>query len=389
MLRRAAPVVLIAALGVLIGWYVVYSRRVVEQLQREAAIESVMYARVFRALSDTSETVAATALLDIAEHIREKGVPVVITDLDGRPTNARANVPDEINADSARLAAYVRRLDAENPPVELPGVGTVHFGNTLLVRGMRIIPLAQAALIVLLGAAALAAVRARGRAERERTWAGMAREAAHQLGTPLTSLAGWVELLGERDGARDGGREDGMLGEALQHVRGDLERLERVAHRFERIGTPPRREDVEIVSLAERVVGYFRARAPRLARAVTIAFSAPPGGVRVRGDSVLLEWALEAVLKNALDALAGRGGSVRVDVERLEGGAVRVRVADDGPGIPRDLRPFIFDAGVSTKPHGWGIGLSLAKRIVEENHHGRLSLVPTDQGATFDVILPI
>ena len=385
MLRRAAPVVLIAALGVLIGWYVVYSRRVVEQLQREAAIESIMYARVFRALSDTSETVAATALLDIAEHIREKGVPVVITDVDGRPTNARANVPEEINADSARLMAYVRQLDEENPPVELPGVGTVHFGNTLLVRGMRIIPLAQAALIVLLGAAALAAIRARGRAERERTWAGMAREAAHQLGTPLTSLNGWVELLGERDGTP----RDPMLGEALQHVRGDLERLERVAHRFERIGTPPRREDVEIVSLAERVVAYFRARAPKLARAVTIAFSAPPGGVRVRGDSVLLEWALEAVLKNALDALAGRGGSVRVDVERLEGGAVRVRVADDGPGIPRELRPFIFDAGVSTKPHGWGIGLSLARRIVEENHHGRLSLVPTDQGATFDVILPV
>ena len=385
MLRRAAPVVLIAALGVLIGWYVVYSRRVVEQLQREAAIESVMYARVFRALSDTSETVAASALLDIVAHIREKGVPVVITDPEGRPTDARANVPEEINGDSARLAAYVRQLDEENPPVELPGVGTVHFGNTLLVRGMRIIPLAQAALIVLLGAAALAAVRARGRADRERTWAGMAREAAHQLGTPLTSLNGWVELLGERDGVR----ADPLLGEALQHVRGDLERLERVAHRFERIGTPPRREDVEIVSLAERVVGYFRARAPKLARAVTIAFSAPPGGVRVRGDSVLLEWALEAVLKNALDALAGRGGSVRVDVERLEGGAVRVRVADDGPGIPRELRPFIFDAGVSTKPHGWGIGLSLARRIVEENHHGRLSLVPTDQGATFDVILPV
>jgi signal transduction histidine kinase len=385
MLRRVAPVVLIAALGALLGWYVVYSRRVVEQLQREAAVESVMYARVWRALSDTTESVAAGALLDLARHIREKGVPVVITDPDGTPTDAWANVPEDVAADTARLRAYALRLDEDNPPVVLPGVGTVHFGNTLLVRGMRIIPLAQVGLNVLLGAAALVALRARGRAERERTWAGMAREAAHQLGTPLTSLNGWVELLADRDGDP---RVDPLLTEALVHVRGDLERLERVAHRFERIGTPPRREDVELVSLAERVVGYFRARAPKLARAVTIGFSAPPGGIRVRGDAVLIEWALEAVLKNALDALAGRGGSVQVDVERLEGGAARVRVADDGPGIPRELRASIFDAGVSTKPHGWGIGLSLARRIVEENHHGRLSLVPTDQGATFDVILP-
>jgi len=383
MLRRAAPFVLVAAIAGLLLSYVVYTRRVVEQLQREAVVESVMYARIWRALSDTTEALSTEALLDLSRYIVDKGVPVVV--MSGGAPSSWENVPGSVvggeEGRAERLREYALRLDADNPPVVVPGVGTVHFGNTLLVRGLRIIPLVQAALIVLLAAAAWSALRARGRAERERTWAGMAREAAHQLGTPLTSLSGWVELLAESPGPE-------LAGEAIGHLRGDLERLERVAHRFERIGTPPRRAAVELVSLAGRCVDYFRVRAPKLAKAVRIDFVAADESVVVQGDAVLLEWALEAVLKNALDALGGRGGAVTVTVERLLDGGARVRVEDDGPGIPRELRTAIFEPGVTTKPHGWGIGLSLARRIVEENHHGTLLLVPTDRGATFDIILP-
>lgn len=380
MLRRAAPIVLVAAIAALLLSYVVYTRRVVEQLQREAVVESVMYARIWRALSDTTEALSTEALLDLSRYIVDKGVPVVV--MSGGAPTSWSNVPARVDtADAEQLRRYARELDEANPPVVVPGVGTVHFGNTLLVRGLRIIPLVQAALIVLLAAAAWSALRARGRAERERTWAGMAREAAHQLGTPLTSLSGWVELLAETPGPE-------LAGEAIGHLRGDLERLERVAHRFERIGTPPRRAAVELVSLAGRCADYFRVRAPKLAKAVRIDFVAADESVVVQGDAVLLEWALEAVLKNALDALAGRGGAVTVTVERLIDGGARVRVEDDGPGIEREVRASIFEPGVTTKPHGWGIGLSLARRIVEENHHGTLLLVPTDRGATFDIILP-
>ena len=378
-MRRAAPVALLLAVAALLGWYVIYSRRVVEALQRDAATQSVMYARVWRALSDTSETASAAALLDLSRQIGGQGVPVVVLDPAGNPA-ANDNVPLD-NPTAADLRAFALALDRQNAPVRLEDGSTVHFGNTLLVRGLRIVPLAQATLIVLLGLAALYAIRARGRAERERTWAGMAREAAHQLGTPLTSLSGWVELLGEHD-------TDPLVREALTHVHGDLERLERVAHRFERIGAPPRREPVDLTRLGERLVTYFQARAPKLARAVTVNFQPPEEPVTVLGDAVLLEWALEAILKNALDALAGRGGTVAVAVFPLPEGGGRVRVSDDGPGIPRDQRARIFEPGFSTKTHGWGIGLSLAQRIVEENHGGQLLFVPTDRGATFDVMLP-
>jgi signal transduction histidine kinase len=378
-MRRAAPVVLLLALGALLGWYVGYSRRVVQQLQREAGMESVMYARVWQALADTTERTAVTALSDLARHIRDRGVPIVLTDQRGGLT-AIANVAVD-TADAEEVRALIASLDAQNPPVVIEGIGVVHFGNTLLVRGLRVIPLVQAGLIVLLVFAAFYAFWARARAERERTWAGMAREAAHQLGTPLTSLAGWVELLADRDG-------DQLTTSAVAHMHGDLERLERVAHRFERIGTPPREEPVDLSALVERVAAYFRVRAPKLARAVSVEFEPPRRPVAVRGDPVLLEWAIEALLKNAIDALAGRGGTVAVHVEALAAGGARVRVADDGPGIAREHRARVFDAGFSTKEHGWGIGLSLARRIVEDNHHGRLLLVPSDRGATFDVMLP-
>ncbi len=388
-MRRAAPVVLLLSIAALLGWYVIYARGVVRQLRHEAEAESVMYARVWQALADTTEGAAVAALSDLARHISQRGVPVVITDGEGRPT-AWANVPVD-TAEVESLLEYVRELDLQNPPVPIEGVGFVHYGNTVLVRGLRVIPLVQAGLIVLLGLAALAAIRARARAEQERTWAGMAREAAHQLGTPLTSLAGWVELLSEQesDGRAGVGRAgDGRTGTAVSHMAGDLERLERVAHRFERIGTPPREEPVDISAVAERLADYFRARAPRLASAVNIVYEAPGEPVVVQGDPVLLEWALEALLKNAVDALAGRGGVVRVAVEALPGSGARVRVSDDGPGIPRENRARIFDAGFSTKAHGWGIGLSLARRIIEDNHHGRLALAAVDRGAAFDVILP-
>jgi signal transduction histidine kinase len=167
----------------------------------------------------------------------------------------------------------------------------------------------------------------------------------------------------------------------------DLERLERVSHRFERIGRPPRKDRVDLGHLVARVGGYFQARVPTLAHKVTIVASRGNDPIEIEGDEVLLEWALEVLVKNGLDALAGRGGRMYITTKRLDPDRVRVRVADDGPGVPRDLRARIFEPGFSTKESGWGIGLSLAKRIVEENHGGRLVLAPSEKGATFDVIL--
>ena len=388
MRRGASFIVVAVGVVLLLGSYIVYTQRVVVELRREAERSGRMYAQVFEALADPTSD-PSNALLELSRQIADSKVPVVLTDADGKLAGA-VNTPfdklaasggraDPRVAGNERLRRYIAVLDRQNPPMVEAGFGTVHIGDTPLVLGLRFIPLIQAGTLALLLLAGVYAVRTRGRADREKVWAGMARESAHQLGTPLSSLSGWLELLSERE-------EDPLAAQAVQHMRGDLDRLERVAHRFERIGRPPRRDPVDVRKLVDTVGGYFRARVPTLAHAVDIAASGGDEPLMVHGDAVLLEWALEALMKNAVDALAGRGGRIYITSARVPEG-VRIRVADDGPGIPREIRARVFDAGFSTKDSGWGVGLSLARRIVEENHGGQLLLVPSPRGATFDVIL--
>lgn len=371
---------MIVAVGVvaLLASYVAYTQRVVSQLRTESSRIGQMYARVYTAQSDTAID-PAVALFDLATHIRESGVPVILTDTTGAPTAAE-NLPFRALVDDPRVRAYIAVLDAENDPVVERGIGTVHFGHTQLVKGLRIIPAAQVAILLLLLLAGTYALRARGTAERERVWAGMARESAHQLGTPLSSLSGWIELLRER-------ADDPMSQRATEHMEMDLRRLDRVAHRFERIGRPPQRELVDLAIVVEDVATYFRARVPTLAHTVLVETQIV-GAPVLRGDAVLLEWAVESLVKNAIDALAGRGGVVRIRAAEQPEGAVELIVADDGPGIPRELRRRIFEPGFSTKPSGWGIGLALTKRIAEESHGGHVALLPTDKGATFQITFP-
>ena len=379
-MRRLAPVTLasVCVAGLLV-WYVVYTQGVVRELRREASRVGQMHARVYDGLNDPSPDAANTALLDLSRHIRESGVPLVITDAAGNPTDT-ANLPRPFDLGSIEMREFVRALDLQNKPIAEGDAGTVHFGNTPLVRGLRIIPLLQSLLIGMFLLAGAYALRTRGRADREQIWAGMARESAHQLGTPISSMNGWIELLREAGG-------DEMTESALTHMDGDLERLKRVANRFERIGRPPKKEPVDLGELVERVGAYFRARVPTLAQRVTITCTREGDSLSVNGDPVLLEWAIESLTKNAIDALAGRGGMVEMSATALPEGRVRVRVSDDGPGVSRELGKRIFEPGFSTKSHGWGIGLPLARRIISENHGGELLLTPSERGATFDIIL--
>jgi signal transduction histidine kinase len=380
-LRRAGPVVLLG-LALLFGALSTgYAWIVARHLRDDARHTSRMLGLVFAGLNDPDPDAAAGALLALASQVRALGVPIAVTDTVGRVT-AMDNSPLPPGADSAAVARWIAGLDEVNAPILQPGVGIIHYGAPPMAGRLTALAVIQGAILLSLVVIAAWAVRWWIAAARDRLWVAMARESAHQLGTPLMSLTGWIDYLREHP--------DGGVGadELVRHLEADAERLERVARRFERIGRPARREAVGLGAVAERVVEYFRPRLPTLASPVQLTLYAAGPGPDARGDPVLIEWALEAVVKNAIDALKGRGGRVHVRVEPA-GARARISVQDDGPGIAPEVRARLFEPGVTTKAGGWGIGLALARRIVEDQHDGRLRHEGGSGGTTFVLEFPL
>jgi signal transduction histidine kinase len=389
MQRRHWPTVLGVLAVATLAWYLLYTELLVRQLRHETAVQTRIYARILGALNDPRDGVAEGALLDLSETMQQLGIPIVLTDEDGVPT-AVSNVPFMQDGsvppeDANRVGAYARQLARSNPPIVEPGLGTVLFGEPLTVRRLRWIPWLQvSALVGLLGAAAWV-VRHNQRTERDRIWAAMARETAHQMGTPLSSLVGWIEILRLAPEERE---QMASLTSVVGEMEADVERLEKVSRRFEWIGRPLRREPVDVRSVLGALERYVRVRLPQLARNVELKVEVPAPLPPTLGNAVLLEWALENLVKNALDALAEGGGSILIRAEALPEDRVAITVADNGPGVPAALRSTLFLPGVSSKASGWGVGLSLARRIVEDAHGGKLTLAPSERGAKFVLSLP-
>jgi len=411
VLRRAGPPALIAA-ALLFGVLSVgYAWIVARHLRNDARETSRLLGQVFAGLADPREGAAADALLALADEVRRLGIPIAVTDTAGRIT-ALDNAPFGANASEATQRSWIMELDRVHPPLIQPGVGMIHYGALPAARAFTGLAVLQGAMFICLILLAAWAMRERVTSARDRIWVAMARESAHQLGTPLMSLTGWIDYLRENP--------DTPGSELVRHLEADAERLQRVARRFERIGRPARREPVGLGTVAERVVAYFRPRLPTLAlqrvarrferigrparrepvglgtvaervvayfrprlptlaHSVTITLTSPGAGPTATGDPVLIEWALEVIVKNAVDALSGRGGRIEVEVESVDAMG-RVSVRDDGPGVAPDMLHQLFEPGVSSKTGGWGIGLALARRIVEQQHGGKVAFRPGAQG---------
>ena len=373
LLRRWAPTLVVALVALLAGLSVGTSWIMARHLREDASAIGQLFSGVFAGLNDPRPGGADEALLHLGELVRERGLPLVVTDGLGNVT-AADNLPFTAPLSDPRVAAYARQLDLERPPIHT-SVGTVHYGPLPTERQLVVLGLLQGITMLVMVAVGFVAFRAAVNSRRDRVWVAMAREAAHQLGTPLTSLQGWIEQM------RHGHTPPDALADFLHQ---DTERLARVARRFERIGSPVARKQVGLGALAARVAEYFRPRLPRHANPITIVVEAAGPGPMVLGDEVLLEWALESLVKNAIDALKGRAGTITLEAG-MSGEEAVLRVTDDGPGIPTDLGLDIFEPGVSSKTSGWGIGLALVKRVVEENHEGRIAVVPVATGASFEI----
>jgi signal transduction histidine kinase len=377
-LQRLAPTMVAASVALLAGLSLGTGILIFRHFQADATATSRLYSGVFGGLNDPRPGSEAEALLRLGEQVRALGLPLVVTDRAGRVT-AAANLPFEAALDDPRVKLYAARLDRQNPPIRDAAIGTVHYGPLPAQRNLIGLAVLQGLTIAVMVAVAVFAYRSAMSAQRDRLWVAMAREAAHQMGTPLTSLQGWIERVRSRATPPP---------ELADHLSADAERLDRVAQRFERIGNPAKREPIGLGALADRVAGYFRPRLPRHANTIDLRVEAAGAGPTVLGDPVLLEWALESLVKNAIDALQGRPGTIILRVSAEEQMGV-IRVIDDGPGVPKELRRTLFEPGITTKRGGWGIGLALSRRVVEDAHQGALMLEQAERGTCFLIRVPL
>lgn len=388
MIRIKWPVALATLFVLLLVWYLLYTQQIVEQVRGNAAMLSRIFAEVQEGLvTQGNET---QVLLNLQGIVIDAGVPLIVMG-PGDTVLAHENLPFSVDVNTAegqeRVQSYVRALDAENPPIGDPNLMHIHYGDTPEVRRLRWIPWLQAGGLFLTVLIGFVVVRYQRRAEGEKAWTAMARELAHQLGTPLSSLQGWLEVLRLRPEERPGSLGEGEVADAIGE---DVERLERISHRFELIGREPELQSLSVRQVVGDLEQYLAARIPRLTRkGVELLVDVPPGLPRIMGNEVLLIWALENVVKNALDALAGRGGKITIYAREVGGRWVSLRIRDTGPGVDPAVRDRIFEPGVSSKKGGWGVGLALSRRIVEGVHGGRIELLEGMEGTTFQIRLPV
>ncbi len=402
MIRIKWPVALATLFLILLGWYVIYPLSIVDELHQNEALMSEVFGLVQELIQDTGgpETAGTpgslrdvrfeNALFELTEVVIRAGIPLIWIDPADSVLSVE-NLPfdaDIYEAEGQELVrAYVRRLGATGrEPVRGAGGDLIYLGETPELSGVRLIPWLQASGLMLTALIGFLVIRYQRRAEQDKAWTVMARELAHQLGTPISSLKGWLEIIGLPAEERPEGVEGDTVAMGIEE---DLVRLERISHRFELIGRDPDLETLDIREVVRDLEQYLQARLPRLSSEVLLVVDVPKDMPEILGSEVLLSWALENVVRNALDALAGRGGEIRLKVRKGPSGWLHLRIQDTGPGVDPELRDRIFDPGVSGKARGWGVGLTLARRIIEVTHKGHIFLLNSEgEGAIFDIRLP-
>ncbi len=387
------------------GWPVRWSGPDLPAAEDTTAAARARVEQFQRALPPTAEPLAFVSTAGYPGYLYWDGACMIAADHARRPVAWRGSgLPAPTDTGQAARAAVARQLQsmaARLRPVslEIPAQSYIHYGPSRLVRRMSRATYVQILALLLFVLVALVGLRNIQRSQQRSIWIGMAKETAHQLGTPLSSLAGWLELLQARladsvAAAGSGTTDPAVTARGLEALVGemsrDMQRLRQIASRFSQIGSVAELHPGDIVAILEETASYFRARAPHFGRyEIVLTVSGPIPRVPLNAD--LLAWVFENLFKNAIDALGDRSGTIAIEVHAAAAPpAVRILFRDTGRGIaPENLRR-VFDPGFSTKKRGWGLGLAFARRIVEEYHGGRIGILASapGQGTTVEVQLP-
>ena len=267
--------------------------------------------------------------------------------------------------------------ESGNPPIEIKFIGDlqwIYYKDSELLYRLRYYPIYQLGFISLFMFIAYFIFSSSRKSEQNQVWAGMAKETAHQIGTPLSSLMAWIELLKENS------ENEKMVSQMGQ----DVKRLETIADRFSKIGSKPELQNIDVVEIIEKSIEYLKLRMPSN---INFDLIFPNKKITVPVNKILFEWVIENLVKNAVDAMKGKGKIIISIINNEKN--ILISIADNGPGIDKTISNNIFKPGVTSKKRGWGLGLSLSKRIIEDYHKGSIFVVDSkkDEGTTFAINL--
>lgn len=363
--RKLVWKILLLVFAVVIGLgSLFYTHQLVAKLKQEEQKKAEQWAEATRRLV-TSEDFEF--LFRIIED--NTTVPVILTDNDGNIISHR-NIPSGMASDSTALHRELMRMEKRKQPITIAlGDGIfnyLYYRESTLLRQLRIYPYVQLGVILLFIAVAYVAFSSSRMAEQNQVWVGLSRETAHQLGTPTSSLSAWSEIISNRYPGTD----------IAEEMPADVERLVRVTERFSLIGSKPKLQPADLNALVETTAGYLRRR---IASTIDLSVADQTSAcASVPCSPVLLGWVIENLVKNSADAMKGTG-SITIRLSENDNEAM-IDVEDTGRGIPRKDFKTIFKPGYSTRERGWGLGLSLSKRIIEEYHKGKIFVLHSEPG---------
>lgn len=295
-------------------------------------------------------------------------IPIFITDRKENIIDFN-NIDEEISKDSIALKKYFNSVKNDNQPIKMERSNNkyqlVYYGDSPLLNKLKYYPVALLLIIILFGAVVYNFYRATKMATQNKLWAGMAKETAHQIGTPLSSLIGWLEIL----------KLDNVEESTIIEIEKDITRLQTITDRFSKIGSEPVLEKRDIIEDTKNTVDYLQTR---VSQQVNFNFEAPQHPILVEINPALHSWTIENLVKNAIDAMKGKG-SLNIGISELED-IVKITITDTGKGIPKNQFTKVFEPGFTTKKRGWGLGLSLTKRIVQEYHKGKIKVAHSEIG---------
>ena len=353
------------------------SHSLVRDLEREERNKMEVFAEAYRTFNNADENTDLSLVLEVISS--NNTIPVVILDKNDNITSyLNLEIPKQ---DTLRyLKQYVDAMRDNGNSIRLyhedgnqDSYTEVCYGESVLINRLTIFPYIQLGVVLIFVLIAIFALLSFKKTEQNRVWVGLSKETAHQLGTPISSLIAWIELL-----------KDKYSDALILEMEKDVNRLQMIAERFSKIGSMPAPVQEDMVMVLDRVVAYMERRTPNSVQFVK-NFPDPPLNAAVNAS--LFEWVIENLCKNAVDAMDGQG-TLTINLFR-EGDVVAIEVTDTGKGISKNLYKSVFNPGFTTKKRGWGLGLSLAKRIVEEYHNGKIYVKKSEpgNGTTFRIVL--